>query len=113
MTATPNPMDIFPDPVMDHLQEQGYFPQEQFGHDGDWYDLTVPGAGTARVCLYPDDGYSARIVAFDASMACEWDVRSSPGTPDAVILAVLEAAEQELAARHGGPVTPAQARAAR
>ena len=91
--------------LLDHLQERGYEPQEPFGHDGDWYDLVASGTGTVRFCEYPDDGYSARIVAFDASMACEWDVRTSPGTPAAVILAVLVAAEGELAARRGGPVT--------
>ena len=91
--------------LLDHLQERGYEPQEPFGHDGDWYDLVASGTGTVRFCEYPGGGYSARIVAFDASMACEWDVRTSPGTPAAVILAVLVAAEGELAARRGGPVT--------
>lgn len=99
--------------LLDHLQEQGYDPQDTTSAEGEWFDLTVSGTGTVRVCLYPDDGYSARIVAFDATMACEWDVRTSPGTPGAVIIAAVEAAELLLAAKRGGPVTPAQAERAR
>lgn len=99
--------------LLDHLQEQGYDPQEPFGHDGDWYDLAVSGIGTVRACLsYPDEGY-ADVYAFDAGMACEWEVHLSPGTPDAVVIAILEAAEWQLAAKRGGPVTPAQAESTR
>jgi hypothetical protein len=108
MTATTRTASL-----MDHLQEQGYEPQDTTSADGEWYDLVVSGIGSLRVCIYPDDGYSARIVAFDGYMACEWDVRTSPGTPDAAIIGVIEAAEWQLADRRGGPVTPAQARTAR
>ena len=94
--------------LLDHLQEQGYYPQETTSREGEWYDLTASGIGTVRICIYPDDAYSARIVAFDATMACEWDVRTSPDTPDSVIIATLVAAERELAGRRGSPVTPAQ-----
>jgi hypothetical protein len=97
--------------LMDHLQEQGYEPQDTTSADGEWYDLVVSGIGSVRVCLFPDDGYSARIVGFDGTMACEWDVRTSPGTPGAVIIGIIEAAEWEPAARRGGPVTPAQVQA--
>jgi hypothetical protein len=98
--------------LMDHLQEQGYEPLD-IAADGDWFDLVVSGIGTARVCLYPDDGYRAEIDVFDGGMACEWSVNLSSGTPDAAIIAVVEAAEWELAAKRGGPVTPAQEEAAR
>ena len=95
--------------LLDHLQEQGYEPQDTTSTEGEWFDLTVSGTGTVRVCLYPDDGYSARIIALDATMACEWDAKFDPNVPDAVILATVEAAEWHLAAKRGGPVTPAQA----
>jgi hypothetical protein len=44
-------------------------------------------------------------------MVCEWQVTLSPGTPTPVILAAIEAAEWQLAAKRGGPVTPAQVQA--
>ena len=92
--------------LMDHLQEQGYEPHE----DRDWFDLTASGTGTIRVSL--DDG-AVMVFAFDKFMVCQWQTTMLPGTPDAVILAVIEAAEWQLAAKRGGPVTPAQAEAAR
>lgn len=99
--------------LLDHLQEQGYDPQEATDGDrwvygGEWFDLTASGIGTVRVCLYPRDGHRAEVHYFDGGMICEWTVRLSPGTPDAVILATIEAAEWQLADRRGGPVTPAQ-----
>ena len=99
--------------LLDHLQEQGYDPQEPFGHTGDWYDLVVSGTGTVRACLsYPDEGY-ADVYAFDQYMTLVWDARLSPGAPDSAIVAVIEAAEWQLADRRGGPVTPAQAKTTR
>lgn len=98
--------------LMDHLQEQGYEPQETASAEGEWFDLTVSGIGTVRVCLYPSDGYRADVYAFDAYMVSEWQASLSPGTPDAAILAVIEAAEWQLAAKRGGPVTPAQCKSA-
>lgn len=112
-TRTANPMDTFPDPVMDHLQEQGYEPQDGGADGGGWYDLIVSGIGSVRVCLYPDDGYRADVYVFDGGMALEWDAKFSPGTPDAAIIGVVEAAEWQLAASRGGPVTPAQEAKAR
>ena len=105
--------------LRDHLQEQGYDPQDAYtpldpyAPIGDAYDLTVSGVGTVRVCVYPDDCYRADVYVFDQYMTLVWDGRLSPGAPDAAILAVIEAAEWELAAKRGGPVTPAQAEAAR
>jgi len=97
-----------PASLMDHLLEQGYEPQ-----DGtDWYDLTVSGTGTVRVCLRPDSEYSADVYLFDAHMANEWGANLSPGTPETVIIAIVEAGEWELANRRGFPVTPAQAKSA-
>jgi hypothetical protein len=93
---------------MDHLQEQGYEPQDATD-SGDWYDLIVSGIGTVRVCVYPDDGYRVDIHTFDAYMICEWSATLSLGTPDAAVIAVIGAAESQLADRRGGPVTPAQA----
>ena len=78
--------------LLDHLQEAGYEPR----YDGDWFDLTVPGVGTIRVRPDPDD---VNVYAFDERMACEWQVTLSPGTPGAVILTLIEAAEGELAAK--------------
>ena len=72
----------------------------------------MSGVGTVRVCLYPDDCYRADVYAFDQYMTLVWDARLSPGAPDAAIVAVIEAAERELAAKRGGPVTPAQAKSA-
>ena len=103
------------DHLLDHLQEQGYDPQDTYkpadpyAPIGDAYDLTVSGTGTVRVCLYPDDCYRADVYVFDQYMTLIWDARLSPGAPDAAIVAVLEAAEWQLSAKRGGPVTPAQA----
>jgi hypothetical protein len=99
--------------LLEHLQEQGYDPQEPFGHTGDWYDLVASGIGSVRVCVYPDDGGVVEVYFFDGGLICEWDAALSPGTPDAVVIATIEAAERQLADRRGGPVTPAQAEAAR
>jgi hypothetical protein len=97
--------------LIDHLREQGYEPQEHHPLDVNWYDLAVSGTGSVRVIIYPDD-YSAQVFAFDRFMACEWQASLSSGTPDAVIIATIEAAERLLADRRGGPVTPAQAKTA-
>ena len=92
--------------LLDHLQEQGYEPQDS---GDEWFDLIASGIGSVRVVL-SDDIY---VYAFDGYMASEWEARFTPGTPDAVILATLEAAEWQLADKRGGPVTPAQAESAR
>jgi len=101
--------------LIDHLQEQGYEPEmhdDLYGASV-WYDLTVSGTGTVRVCTHPDDGDSADVYTFDRHLALEWSAKFSPGTPDAAIIATVEAAEWQLAAKRGGPVTPAQAKSAR
>jgi hypothetical protein len=95
--------------LMDHLQEQGYDPDVTGAVDQ--YDLIASGIGSVRVRMYPDDGYSADVSAFDGYMSEEWEARFTPGTPDAVILAVILAAEDELATKRGGPVTPQQVQA--
>lgn len=102
--------------LMDHLQEQGYEPQDPATyHDQlvECYDLIVSGIGSVRVCTYPDDDYSTEVYVFDGHMCEEWEARFTPGAPDAAVIAVIEAAEWELAAKRGGPVTPAQASTAR
>lgn len=101
--------------LLDHLQEQGYFPQDEAvtSNVNEWFDLTASGTGTVRVCLYPGDGGVIEVYFFDRHMACEWDSHFSPNTPDAVIIAALEAAERQLADRRGGPATPAQEAATR
>lgn len=97
--------------LIDHLQEQGYEPQEDDGGEyrTDRYDLTVSGTGTVRVCIHPGDENSAVVHLFDQYMVEDWSASLTPGTPDAVIIVIIEAAEWELAAKRGGPVTPAQA----
>ena len=90
--------------LLDHLQEQGYDPQELEGR-GDMFQLVVSGIGSITVEVY--DGEVA-VYAFDQYRACDWEVALSSSTPDAVIIATLEAAEWQLAAKRGGPVTPAQ-----
>ncbi len=98
--------------LLDHLQEQGYEPQGATT-EGDYYDLVISGTGTVRVVVCPGDGYRADVYAFEQYMCCEWCASFTPGTPDAVIVATIEAAERQLAAKRGGPVTPAQEEAAR
>jgi hypothetical protein len=99
--------------LMDHLQEQGYEPQGATT-EGDYYDLVVSGTGTVRVVVCPGDPLTrADVYAFEQYMCCEWRASFTPGTPDAVIIATVEAAEWQLAAKRGGPVTPAQEEAAR
>lgn len=98
--------------LLDHLQEQGYEPQESADYHGqivDCYDLIASGTGSVRVCIYPDDGGAAEVYAFDGYMAEEWHAKFCPNAPDAAVLAVIEAAEWQLADKRGGPVTPAQA----
>lgn len=103
--------------LLDHLQEQGYDPEgAPSWKDGDRYDvyeLVASGIGTVRVCIYPDDCYRADVYVFDQYMTLVWDARLSPGAPDSAILGVIEAAEWQLAAKRGGPVTPAQAKTSR
>lgn len=95
--------------LMDHLQEQGYMPQDDPRNDGEWYDLVISGTGTVRACIYPNDAYRADVHYFNRYMSGEWSASFTPGAPDAVIIAALQAAEWQLADKRGGPVTPAQA----
>jgi hypothetical protein len=97
--------------LIDHLREQGYDPDVSGAVDR--FDLVVSGIGSVRVRMYPDDGYSADVSVLDATMAEEWQATFCPNTPDAAILGVIEAAEWQLAAKRGGPVTPAQEEIAR
>jgi hypothetical protein len=95
--------------LIDHLREQGYEPQEfHFHGDCDQYDLAVSGIGMVSVCLFPQDGHRAEVHLFDAYMHELWTANLSSGTPDAVIIAVADAAAWQLAVMRGGPVTPAQ-----
>lgn len=94
--------------LLDHLQEQGYEPQDEAvtGNTREWFDLIASGIGSVRVAL--DDG-DVTVYFFDGYTMCDWKATLSNGTPIAVILATITAAEDELAAKRGGPVTPAQA----
>ncbi len=99
--------------VLDHLQEQGYEPRDDSPGRTLWADLTASGVGTVRVVINPEDEFSVEVYAFDKYLATEWEAHLSPGTPDAVALALIEAAEWDLAAKAHRPVTPKQAEAAR
>lgn len=87
--------------LLDHLQEAGYEPADS---SDEWYDLIVSGIGSVRVVV----SEGVYVYAFDKHMVNEWQLHLSLGTPDAVICAVLQSAEDDLAAKRGGPVTPAQ-----
>jgi hypothetical protein len=96
--------------LLDHLQEQGYDPQDEdvTSNSHEWFDLVASGIGMVRVEI---DDTDVIVYAFDGGMICEWQARLSSGAPAAVILAVIVAAEDELATKRGGPVTPAQMQA--
>jgi hypothetical protein len=95
--------------LLDHLMDAGYEPEETDPEQGDWYILTASGVGSVRVVITDTE---ADVHAFDKYMGCRWSSRMS-GAPASVIIATIEAAEWELAALRGGPVTPAQAATAR
>ena len=102
--------------LLDHLQEAGYDPNDAATGDwyrGDWYDLTIPGTGTVRVCVYPRDNNRVEVYYLDPAGISQWEAKLSHATPDPVVLATIEAAEWQLAYACGGPVTPAQAERAR
>jgi hypothetical protein len=94
--------------LLDHLQEQGYMPDDDPDHYGDCYDLVVSGIGSVRACIYPTDGGATEVYAFDRYVTENWHARFSPNAPGSAIIAALEAAEWQLADKRGGPVTPAQ-----
>jgi hypothetical protein len=94
--------------VLDHLQEQGYTPEDDSPGRSLWADLTASGTGTVHVIVEPEDAWSVAVIFFDMFMACEWRAKFDPNVPDAVIIATIEAAEWQLADRRGGLVTPAQ-----
>lgn len=97
MTTTTPDMSL-----LETLQDRFYDPQDTAGRYGEWFDFTASGTGTVRVVIFPDDDFSVQIYKFDRHMAEQWGVRFTPGTPDAVIIAALDAAETQLAAEHGG-----------
>jgi hypothetical protein len=85
--------------LFDHLQDAGYEPRERdalsqpFGGSAeDWYDLSGP-AGV-RVRVVTNDGDVA-VHAFGDHEIVNWSARFTAGTPDAVIIAALAAAESE------------------
>jgi hypothetical protein len=95
--------------LLDHLMNAGYEPDDDAPGSTLWADLVVSGIGTVRCII---DGPDTNVHAFDQFMVEDWSARFT-GAPDAAVIATLETAEWELAARRGGPVTPAQAATAR
>ena len=105
-----------------HLREQGYEQDPDTRSAGrdrcEVYDLVASGTGTVRVSVYPDhrpghDRAGVVVGFYDDGMELQWSAALSPAAPDAVAVAVAEAAEWQLAGRRGGPVTPAQVASAR
>jgi hypothetical protein len=101
------PQEVY---LIDHLREQGFEPQESsFNGNCDQFDLVVPGVGAVSVCLYMGYDFKRPVVhLFDANKFELWVVNLSAEVPDAVVIAVVDAAAWELSAMRGGPVTPAQ-----
>lgn len=100
-------------PVLDYLQDNGYMPQDwpgtgRLGMEADIYELVVSGYGSVVLRFYPGDGYSGDVTSYDGGAMERWSVSFSQFTPDAAILAVLAAGEDELAEMRGGPVTVRQ-----
>jgi hypothetical protein len=49
--------------------------------------------GSVRVVIYEDDGPRVDLHVFNRRQALLWNVRFSPNTPEAVVLAAIDAAE--------------------
>jgi hypothetical protein len=68
-------------------------------YGGQMFDLDIcpgrslPRVRYVRVVIYPDDGPRVDIHSFDRHGVCAWSVHFSPGTPEAVVLAAIDAAE--------------------
>jgi hypothetical protein len=95
------------------LEARGYEPtgdalDSPLGITSEMFDLVVSGTGTLRVVIYPRDAYRTELHAFDCYMVNRYSAVFSPGTPDAIVIGALDAAEDELAAVRGGPVTSRQ-----
>jgi hypothetical protein len=92
--------------LIDHLMDAGYDPDEDdITSMSLTANLVVSGIGSVRVIRTPGE---TEVHAFDQYMNCRWSARFA-SAPDTIVIAALEAAEWELAALRGGPVTPAQA----
>lgn len=86
------------------LQSRGYEPQFGYDTSADIFDLTASGIGTIRVMVFASDGGRVELHRFNRRMAGMWDAQFSNSTPDAVIIAAIDAAESQLTAERGGPV---------
>jgi hypothetical protein len=95
--------------LIDHLMDAGYEPDDSTTGQTMAADLIVSGIGSVR-CIRTCG--EAEVHAFDQYMNCRWSARFA-SAPDTIVIGALEAAEWELAALRGGPVTPAQAASAR
>lgn len=87
--------------VLDHLMTAGYEPEEGRPARELACILTAPGVGSVRVVVADD----VEVHAFDRYMSCRWSARLS-NAPGAVVLAVLEGAERELAELRDCPASP-------
>lgn len=98
---TPATTDIS---LLETLQGRGYEPQDDPRTPGESFDLIASGIGSVRVVIFPRDAGRVDIHKLNGYTCEEWTVRFCPNTPDAVIIATLDAAEAQLAAQRGGPV---------
>jgi hypothetical protein len=93
--------------LIDYLEASGYWPEEASPDDGRLiYELIVSGTGTVRLIDAGDDG--TEVYAYDRHMVERWTARFTDLTPEAAVIGTLAAAEDELAAERGGPVTSRQ-----
>ena len=79
--------------LLEMLERRGYRPQDDARPGEGWFDQAYRGT-TVRVVLCLA-GNEAMIVLFDEHMTAEWRARFDDGTPSAVILGALRAAELE------------------
>jgi hypothetical protein len=89
-----------PSALLARLTARGYRPASHgtTAYPEDWRDLDGP-AGTLRVVTYPGDGDRVEIHGLSPRPARlpAFDIRLSDGTPEAVTVATLNAAEAWLA----------------
>lgn len=83
--------------ILDQLRERGYEPQDEAREGEGWFDRRYPDAAL-RVVLSDDE---LVLFAFDRYMCVTWDASFRDGTPAAVILAALDAAEREAGEEDG------------
>jgi hypothetical protein len=108
MTTTGNtatrPSTFPPSQFTDHMVERGYTYRGEVGpYGGELLELFA-GNGSVRVVTYAEDRASDAHADIHVMNACEvlrYSITHTPGTPPAVMLAALIAAETEAAAYRG------------